>query len=80
MKKRILVVEDGEDLAIVLRDRFRREGYDVETVADGESALQAAEHNAYDMTWCCWTSCCRVSMASTYAANCDVGVWEYPFS
>jgi DNA-binding response OmpR family regulator len=29
--KHILVVEDAEDLATVLRDRFRREGYSVET-------------------------------------------------
>lgn len=45
----ILVVEDAEDLAIVLRDRFRREGCSVETVHDGESALRAAEPNPYDL-------------------------------
>src|SRR5262245_28219278 len=38
--KRILVVEDAEDLTTILRDRFRREGYRVDTVQDGESALQ----------------------------------------
>jgi len=43
--RRILVVEDAEDLAIVLRDRFRREGCSVDTVRDGESALRAAEQN-----------------------------------
>ena len=43
--RRILVVEDAEDLAIVLRDRFRREGCSVETVRDGESALRATEPN-----------------------------------
>jgi DNA-binding response OmpR family regulator len=42
------VVEDAEDLATVLRDRFRREGYFVETVRDGESALFAAE-GAHDL-------------------------------
>jgi DNA-binding response OmpR family regulator len=46
--RRILVVEDAEDLATVLRDRFRREGYSVETVRDGESALFAAE-GAHDL-------------------------------
>lgn len=47
--KRILVVEDAEDLATVLRDRFRREGYSVETVRDGESALHVAEHSDHDL-------------------------------
>ena len=47
--RRILVVEDAEDLAIVLRDRFRREGCSVDTVRDGESALRAAEQNRYDL-------------------------------
>lgn len=47
--RRILVVEDEKDLAIVLRDRFRRQGCSVETVHDGESALRAAEPNLYDV-------------------------------
>jgi two-component system, OmpR family, alkaline phosphatase synthesis response regulator PhoP len=47
--KRILVVEDAEDLATILSDRFRREGYRVETVRDGESALQAAKQAGYDL-------------------------------
>src|ERR1700676_332803 len=47
--KRILVVEDAEDLATVLSDRFRREGYRVQTVRDGESALQAAVPAGYDL-------------------------------
>jgi two-component system alkaline phosphatase synthesis response regulator PhoP len=47
--RRILVVEDAEDLATVLRDRFRREGYSVETARDGESALRAAEQAGHDL-------------------------------
>src|SRR5215469_7666427 len=47
--RRLLVVEDAEDLAIVLRDRFRREGCSVDTVRDGESALHAAEQNRHDL-------------------------------
>jgi len=46
---RILIVEDAEDLATVLRDRFQREGYSVETVHDGESALRIAEHKSHDL-------------------------------
>ena len=47
--KRILVVEDAEDLTTVLRDRFRREGYCVDTVQDGESALQTTEQLNFDL-------------------------------
>lgn len=47
--KRILIVEDAEDLATVLRDRFCREGYSVETLRDGESALGAAQQASYDL-------------------------------
>jgi len=49
MDRHILVVEDADDLATVLRDRFRREGYSVETVCDGESALFAAERTNHDL-------------------------------
>jgi two-component system alkaline phosphatase synthesis response regulator PhoP len=49
MTRRILVVEDAEDLATVLRDRFRREGYSVETARDGESGLLAAHGTTYDL-------------------------------
>jgi len=48
-RKRILVVEDAEDLATVLRDRFMREGYSVETVPDGESALHSTEQAGCDL-------------------------------
>ena len=47
--RRILVVEDAEDLATVLRDRFRREGHLVETVRDGESALRMAGQISHDL-------------------------------
>lgn len=47
--KRILIVEDAEDLATVLRDRFCREGYGVETLRDGESALGAVQQAHYDL-------------------------------
>jgi two-component system alkaline phosphatase synthesis response regulator PhoP len=48
-RKRLLVVEDAEDLTTILRDRFRREGYCVDTVQDGESALQTAEQLNFDL-------------------------------
>jgi two-component system alkaline phosphatase synthesis response regulator PhoP len=49
MGKRILIVEDLADLALVLRDRLQREGYDVETVDTGELALRATDRGAYDL-------------------------------
>jgi DNA-binding response OmpR family regulator len=39
---RVLVVEDDEDIADVLRRSLRSEGYDVRTSADGVEALDAA--------------------------------------
>jgi two-component system, OmpR family, alkaline phosphatase synthesis response regulator PhoP len=48
-KRHILVVEDAADLATVLSDRFRREGYAVTTVTDGESALRAVAQAPCDL-------------------------------
>jgi two-component system, OmpR family, alkaline phosphatase synthesis response regulator PhoP len=49
MPKRILVVEDSADLARVLGDRLRSEGYEVGHVTSGESALEAAGNGTYDL-------------------------------
>jgi two-component system alkaline phosphatase synthesis response regulator PhoP len=49
MGKRILIVEDLADLALVLRDRLQGEGYDVETVDTGEEALHITDRGAYDL-------------------------------
>ena len=49
MSKRILIVEDAVDLARVVGDRFRSEGYQVEAVSDGESAVQAMDEGSYDV-------------------------------
>ncbi len=42
MKKRILVVEDDTSLAWVLRENLAFEGFEVELVADGHKAVDAA--------------------------------------
>lgn len=39
---RVLVVEDDEDIADVLRRSLRQEGHEVQTATDGEQALQSA--------------------------------------
>ena len=47
--KRILLVEDEPGLVLTLRDRLTREGYAVETSADGESGLERAANEAFDL-------------------------------
>ena len=49
MSSRILVVEDEEAIADSLTFGLRSEGFDVDAVADGESALDAARQHAYDV-------------------------------
>ena len=47
--KRILLVEDEPGLVLTLRDRLTREGYGVDTSADGESGLERAAGEAFDL-------------------------------
>jgi len=46
---RILVVEDEPDIALGLKDDLTRQGYDVVTVADGDSAIRRASSEAWDL-------------------------------
>ncbi len=41
-KKKILLVEDDEALALVYRSRLELEGFDIQEVGNGEDALSAA--------------------------------------
>jgi two-component system alkaline phosphatase synthesis response regulator PhoP len=47
--KRLLLVEDEPGLVLTLTDRLTREGYQVESSADGESALARATTEAFDL-------------------------------
>jgi DNA-binding response OmpR family regulator len=47
--KRILVVEDEGSIALALEDDLRREGYQVETVTDGETASRRAQSERWDL-------------------------------
>jgi DNA-binding response OmpR family regulator len=46
---RILVVEDEPDIALGLQDDLTRQGYEVETVAEGESAIRRAHGEHWDL-------------------------------
>jgi two-component system, OmpR family, alkaline phosphatase synthesis response regulator PhoP len=46
---RILLVEDEPGLVLTLSDRLAREGYRVETAADGEAALRLASGEPFDL-------------------------------
>jgi DNA-binding response OmpR family regulator len=47
--RRILVVEDEPDIALGLQEDLRRNGYEVQTVDDGEDALRRARSEAWDL-------------------------------
>ena len=47
--RRILLVEDEPGLVLTLRDRLTKEGYAVETSADGERGLERAAGEAFDL-------------------------------
>jgi two-component system alkaline phosphatase synthesis response regulator PhoP len=49
MRNRLLLVEDEPGLVLTLSDRLTREGYAVETTADGASALERAAAEAFDL-------------------------------
>ncbi|WP_298433926.1 sigma-54 dependent transcriptional regulator [Geobacter sp.] len=52
MTRRVLVVDDEENLRHMLRAMLRRNGYDVDEAADGEAALSMAERIPYDFILC----------------------------
>jgi two-component system alkaline phosphatase synthesis response regulator PhoP len=47
--KKVLLVEDEPGLVMTLTDRLSREGYTVEFSADGESGLERASNEAFDL-------------------------------
>jgi len=49
MSHRILLVEDEPGLRVTLSDRLRKEGYSVETAADGNRGLQQAVTGTFDL-------------------------------
>ena len=54
MKKKLLLVEDEDRLAMVLKTFFEKENFDVEIVSDGEDALFQAESLKPDIVLLDW--------------------------
>ena len=46
---RILIVEDDPSIALALRDDLEIEGYEVQVVEDGPTALSTARESAFDL-------------------------------
>ena len=63
MTKRILVVEDQEDLRGVLRTLLTGSGYEMIEAADGQAGVEKAKSER--PTSFSWTSRCRFSTAMT---------------
>jgi two-component system, OmpR family, alkaline phosphatase synthesis response regulator PhoP len=47
--KRILLIEDEPGIILTLTDRLTREGYSVDSAGDGESGLERATRDAFDL-------------------------------
>jgi two-component system, NtrC family, sensor kinase len=52
--KQILVIDDEETILQMLRERLTGSGYSVDTVTDGENALQQLRGKNYDVMFCDW--------------------------
>jgi two-component system, NtrC family, response regulator AtoC len=49
---KLLVVDDESNLRLVVQKEMTRQGHDVETAFDGESAWEALEHEDFDVLLC----------------------------
>ena len=74
MNESIFVVEDEEALRTTLCDRLTREGFVVETSADGEDAYEKAIGNG-PSTSSFWMSCCLCAADWMCAATFARQAW-----
>jgi DNA-binding response OmpR family regulator len=49
MMAKILVADDEMDVGLIVTERLRRSGHEVEYVSDGNQAMQKIEKNAYNL-------------------------------
>src|ERR671925_2331764 len=68
MSERILVVEDDDQIAAIVRDGLSRMGYRVELAADGPAALAAVRAGA-------GAGRCGPAQAAGRGAGCRSGRW-----
>ena len=54
MTAKILVIDDEESILELIREALVTRGYKVDTVGDGDSALELAGNNFYDLVVCDW--------------------------
>ena len=47
--RRILIIEDDDEIAMLERDYLEIEGFAAEIVSDGEAAVSAALNGGYDL-------------------------------
>jgi two-component system NtrC family sensor kinase len=52
--EKILVIDDEEAILQMLREKLTQSGYRVDTVSDGEHALNQLRQTNYDVTFCDW--------------------------
>lgn len=46
---KILIADDEPDVLLIVSERLRRSGYDVEYAPDGDRAIQKVEEDTYDL-------------------------------
>ncbi len=49
MSRRILVVEDNDDIALVVKTTLTMRDYEVDTASDGRAGLKMAQSGRYDL-------------------------------
>lgn len=52
--KHILIIDDEEPILQMLKEKLTSSGYNVDTVTDGESALDQMRSKNYDVAFCDW--------------------------
>jgi len=52
--RRILIIDDEEQILQMLKETLSAEGYQVDVAQDGETALECIRHTSYDLALCDW--------------------------
>lgn len=46
---KVLIADDEPDVLLIVSERLRRSGHDVEYAPDGDQAIEKSKNNAYDL-------------------------------